>query len=435
MGKSRKHERSSENSFENNVYIERGLAGAAFSLEGFDEAEPGQDRPLAYLEEGLKHNIIGQSEAIESAVTALYRENFRNPNRPIASMLFLGPTGVGKTEFAHVLSKLLHGNEDALLTIDCSTISKDHRVSALLGATPEYVGREQPPMLDRKKIEKPRSIILFDEIEKGAPALRDLLLQILDKGEITLLKDGHKVSFRNSIVIFTSNLGASEMSKLLRPVNLGFGEKQDGVVGSEKLRQSAVRALEASGVFRPELLNRINSKIVFNQLTDEHLEQILERHIRRANEKYAEQGIDMMVSPELLHELVQSCNEGLENRRVYNARPIIDKYEAYIEGATARLISTGGIRRDSHVRATLGDGDVPLAERIKIFHKPVDKSVELVREQTSKKPGKELVKREANLPDVVNNNNNVAVGLAAAAGVAALLVGDYIKSRRRTRRA
>lgn len=431
MAKARKNERVGEEISYADEQYERQLGERAFTLEGFSEAEMGKERPLGHIEDALNREIIGQPQAIESVITALYRENFRNPDGPIVSMLLLGPTGTGKTELAQVLSRLLHGNEDDLLMIHCSEISENHRVSALLGATPEYVGREQPPLLDRKKIEKPRSIVLFDEIEKGAPALRDLLLQILDKGEITLLKDGRKVSFRNSIVLFTSNIGANEMKRASRTFKPGFQTGSVEAADRQLLEKAALSELERGGLFRPELLNRIDEKIVFNQLTDDDLEEILDRHVRKANAKYAEQGLHVTLSPELRHELVVSCNEGPEDRRVYNARPVIRKYKKYVEGITARLLSTGGIRKDSHVHAVLSDDDAPLQERVKIYHKPVERQANVPTGQVS--TSKELVKREKNLPAVTNSN--VTISLAAAAGVAALLVGDYLSSRRRTRRA
>lgn len=430
-----KHERRGARYEFKNDELHRELAERAVSLEEFDLAEPGNERPLAYIEEGLNEEIIGQPAAIESLVTALYRENFRNPNRPIAVLMFLGPTGVGKSETAKTLSRLLHGNEDALVAINCSEISQNHRVSALLGAAPEYVGREQAPMLDRKKIEQPRSVVLFDEIEKGAPALHDLLLQICDEGEVTLLKDGKKVSFKNSFVILTSNIGAEEMQKHLNAFKTGFQQGKSNSLANEKnIETVATKALLGSRILRPELINRIDEKIVFKPLSDDSLEQVLEQYIGKTNNTYHEQDFHMTISPELRHELVASCSEGGDDRKLFGARPIISKYKKIVEGLTARLIATGGIPRGSHVHAVVTEEDKlesDLKDRVKVYHKRSNAFVQ--KSVATPKGGDNGQKYEiASLPAATSKN--MALGLAAAAGVAALIYGDY-KNSRRTKRA
>lgn len=431
-----KHEKKKEKfrSYEfDSDALNRELAEKAFSLEEFDLAKEGNERPLAYIEEALNKEIIGQEAAVESLITALYRENFRNPNRPITVLMFLGPTGVGKSETAKVLSRLLHDSEDALVSINCSEISENHRVSALLGASPEYVGREQAPLLDRKKIERPRSVVLFDEIEKGAPALRDLLLQICDNGEVTLLKDGKPVSFKNSIVIMTSNIGAADMQKVLNPQGLGFHEsKSNSRADDKRVENAAIKALLGSGVMRPELINRIDEKIVFKPLSDEQLEQVLENYIDKTNPSYHKNGFHMTISPELRRELVMSCDKGDEDRRLFSARPIISKYKKLVEGLVARKIATGGIRPGSHVHTTVvsaEDADVPLQDRIGVYHKRSEAFVRPAR-RTS---GDEADHNGEAVTYSTINNRSTAVGLAAAAGVAALLLGDYMNSRRSRR--
>lgn len=412
------------------------LAEKAFSLDGFSLAELGQERPLAYIEDGLNEEIIGQPAAIESLVTALYRENFRNPNRPIAVLMFLGPTGVGKSETAKVLSRLLQGDDSALVAINCSEISENHRVSALLGASPEYVGREQEPLLDRKKIETPRSVVLFDEIEKGAPALRDLLLQICDEGEVTLLKDGKKVSFRNSFVIITSNIGATEMQKLLNPHQFGLQNGSKGQPDSRDVENTAIKTLLGSGVLRPELINRIDDKIVFNPLNDNELEQVLESYVNKTNSEYHKQGIHLSMSPELQRELVKSCDKGEEDRRVFGARPILHKYRKLVEGIAAKLIASGGIRPGSHIHTVVEDEsiDKSLQDRIKVYHKKSDAFATKTPKILELESGG-AIREIANLPAVINKGSNTAIGLAAAAGIAALFVGDYLNSRRIAKKA
>ncbi len=406
-------------------------AEEGFLLEEFDLAEEGNERPLAYIEEGLKREIIGQPAALESLVTALYREDFRNPNRPITVLMLLGQTGTGKSETAKVLSRLLHGNEDALMAINCSEISENHRVSALLGASPEYVGREQAPMLDRKKIERPRSVVLFDEVEKGAPALHNLLLQICDEGELTLLKDGKKVSFRNSIVIMTSNIGVTEGNKTTNPA--GFQPNQlDKTTENKRYQEAVINALITKSGLRPELIGRINEAIVFQKMEDEQLEQILEHYIDKTNAtSYHDKGFHITLSPELRRELVMSCDKGKEDRNQFGARPIIKKYEKLIEGLVARLIATGSIPTGSHIHTVVtedGNSGIPLQDRIKVYHKQsaiFTGSVALPRKGNH---GQLVKEKETDTSTTINNRT--AIGLAAAAGIAALLIGDYMTSRR-----
>lgn len=405
-----------------------------FSLDELSLAEFGNERPLADVEEGLKRAVIGQDASIESLITALSREDYRNPKRPMGVFMFLGPTGVGKSETAKSLSMLLHGNEDAILKIDCSNFSEDHRVSALIGAAPEYVGREQKPIFDKKKIEQPRSIILFDEIEKGAPKLFDLLLNVLEDGEITLLNGGQKVSFRNSIIIFTSNIGAPDMKRELNPTHLGFHDKPKAGATRQRLEQVANNALQKSA-FRPEFLNRIDEKIVFEALTDEQLGQILDLNVANANEYYGKQGIQLTLLPELRDELVRSTPERFE----YGARPILRKYEKLVEGLMAKIAGSGGIPRGSHVYAVLVDGEDQqnaLSDRIKLYYRQDET---LAPNYSAKRKSTKVIERQAAInedetqPIVLNKNQQMTLGAVAMTGIVALLFGDYINSRRRTK--
>lgn len=417
------------------------LARAAFDLDGFELAVNGEKRPLEYIENALNDEIIGQSKAIESLITALYREDFRDPTRPITTLMFLGPTGVGKSHTAKALSRILHGNEDAITHINCSEISQDHRVSALLGAAPEYVGREQTPMLDRKKIEQPRSIVLFDEIEKSAPALRDLLLQITDEGQVTLLSDGKPVSFRNSIIILTSNLGSKEMQEILKPDGFGFNGNTDRRVDAKLLETTAINALTKSEVMRPEMLNRIDEKIVFQPLNDNQLVQVLDNYIERSNDAYHSRGFHMTVDETLLESIVASCDKGDDDRRIYAARPITRRYRKLVEGLVAQRVATGGIPRWSHIYTKFVDGGGNLADNIEVYHKRLnlENNSGLTLEQieelmtTPATSGTGEV-RQAVQREVVLDGKKV-LGAAAVAGVAAMILGDMIGSRRRARRA
>lgn len=442
MGEKKKHLRDAEVVSSPEVVeteVARELGERAFSLDDLTLAEFGNERPLARIEEGLYEKIIGQREALGSLVTALYRENLRNPNRPLAVLMFLGPTGVGKTETAKVMDELLHGEgADTLLKIDCSNYSENHRVSALLGAAPEYVGREQAPVFDKKKIERPKSIILFDEIEKGAPKLFDLLLQILDDGEVTLLNGNKKVSFKNSIIILSSNVGAKEIQKTLNKNGIGFRDPSvSSVVTRKELEAVANNALKSS-VFRPEFINRIDEKIIFEPLNDEQIGQVLDLNVANANKYYEKQGVHLTLTPELRNELVASTPE----RHEFGARPILAKYRKLVEGMLAKIYTSGGIPGGSHVYAVLSEkerSDAAIEERIKLYHRSDEIRFPnyATKQQAPKHAEKITEESDDEAKTMPIDRNKMAIGMVAAAGIVSLFVGDYLSSRRagRTRRA
>lgn len=400
-----------------------------FVVGSLMRAQRGEARPLQHIEDGLNSRIIGQSRAIESIITALNRDGIRDPKRPLASLLLQGPTGVGKSETPKVLDELLHGaDEDTLTQINCSEIGENHRVSALLGAAPEFVGREQKPLLDKKKIERERSIVLFDEIEKGAPALDDLLLQILEDGEVTLLGTGEKISFKNSIIILTSNLGAKEMRNKSTG-GLGFRNHETPHASQKEIEDAAKNALKLSRL-KPELLNRIDDKIVYRQLTDPEIGQVLDRHVEKSNVYYRKKGINLILTPEVRDELVRTCVE----RHEYNARPVLRRYEQWVEGLLGDYVNTGGIPAGSRVFTFLDDEmpeDAPLNERIALQYMR-DESL-IIKPQRALPAGKSAASRQEQLADIepLFRNNRRAIGTAAAIGLAAMFAADYITSKRR----
>jgi ATP-dependent Clp protease ATP-binding subunit ClpA len=417
------------------VFVDQEITEKLFTIESLQVARRGNVHPLASVENGLKQKIIGQNEAIESLMVALNREKFRNPKRPLANLLFLGPTGVGKTETAKALNEILHGiDADTLIKINCSEIGENHRVSALIGAAPEYVGRDQKPLLDKRRIEQHRSIVLFDEIEKGAPKLHDLLLQILEDGEVTLLNSGQKVSFKNSIVIMTSNIGAREMMNKLSARSLGFRDQNLPSATRQDVSIAAKGALERANL-RPELLNRIDHKIVFRPLDDIELGQVLDRHVNESNDYYRQEGISLVLTPEVRDWLVTTCDE----RHQYGARPVLRRYEQWVEGLLADYVNSNGIPRGSRVYTFINDdlpGDTPLNEKIELRYAE-DES--LIKKSSSKalekyKPPKEIVKRkkvdEDNEP--LFYTSRLALG-AAIAGIALRIASGYIGSRKKQR--
>ena len=325
-------------------------------FEKLQAAEMGRQNPLAEMEQALKEEIIGQPEAAEAIITALRREQIRNPKRPISNLMFLGPTGVGKSETGKEIARLIHGEEGGgLIKIDCSNYSSNHTVSALLGAPPSYVGREQKPVFDSPELDKSKCVVMFDEIEKGSQALWDLLLQIMDDGELTLNGTGKTVSFRNAIIILTSNVGSAEMAKLSDQNKLGFRPDTSVLPKKSAVVATAKKALGEK--FRPEIIGRLDDTVVFNKLTDEQYGAILERHVEKANERYSELGVMLTLTPELRDELVASCDD----RHILGARPVLRQYERIVESLLADYITTGGIPKGNRVYALLPDNNVGIA--------------------------------------------------------------------------
>ena len=330
--------------------LQRQLGRATF--EGLHLANPVETHPYADLELKLNHSIVGQPDAVRCTVNALNRDELRNPNRPRAIMLYLGPTGVGKTQTARELSRHLHPDDDnAYLRIDCSMFAQPHTVASLTGAPPGYVGREQKPLFDPEIIEKDKSVVVFDEAEKGSGQLHDLMLQIMEEGEVTLNTTGEKVSFRDSIIIITTNLGSTEMMRLLdtRPTGFQAAAVETARATKQHIGKATDAALKQS--FRPEFLNRIDQRVVFNPLDDNHLTQVLDNYVEAANERYKRAGVLLQMTPELKERIVTST----EDRHQFGARPILRAYERMVESNLSQHINTGSIPRGSNVYAALSD--------------------------------------------------------------------------------
>ena len=257
---------------------------------------------LLNLEERLHQRVVGQEAAVAALADAIRRarSGLKDPRRPIGSFIFVGPTGVGKTELAKALAEVLFDSDEALLRVDMSEYQEKHTVSRLIGAPPGYVGYEEAGQLTEAVRRRPFSVVLFDEVEKAHPEVLNILLQILDDGRLTD-GHGHTVDFRNTIVIMTSNLGSVW---LLEP-GLSWEEIRDRVM-------EAVRAH-----FRPELLNRIDEIIIFRPLTFEHLKEIVEIQLRGLRQRLAERRLSLELTEAAKAFLVE---EGYDP--VYGARPL-----------------------------------------------------------------------------------------------------------------
>ena len=276
-----------------------------------------ENEKLKHLEETLHKRVIGQNEAVEAVSKAIRRGRvgLKDPNRPIGSFLFLGPTGVGKTELSKALAESLFGNEESMIRIDMSEYMEPHSVAKLIGSPPGYVGYDEGGQLTEKIRRKPYSVILFDEIEKAHPDVMNMLLQILDDGRLTDAQ-GRTVNFKNTVIIMTSNVGA----RMITDKNvLGFSNNDKDKEGQEKEYENIKKDVmsELKKEFRPEFINRIDDIIVFHKLTDEDIGQIIEIMLKQVQKRLKEQDYDVEID-KTVKDLV--AKKGIDTN--YGARPL-----------------------------------------------------------------------------------------------------------------
>jgi ATP-dependent Clp protease ATP-binding subunit ClpC len=260
---------------------------------------------LLHMEDELSRSIVGQADAIQMISKAVRRgrAGLKDPRRPIGSFMFLGPTGVGKTELTKTLARFLFGSEDALVQIDMSEFMERHNVSRLVGAPPGYVGYEEAGQLTEAIRRRPYSIIVFDEIEKAHPETHNMLLQIMEEGQLTDAR-GHKVDFRNTIIVMTSNIGAEEIR---RSGSLGFALKRDEKVEEkenyEEMRKKLLDSLRK--VFRPEFINRLDSVVVFHPLSQEHILKIVGLELQKVSDRLSDHNLSLRASDAALEMLAK----------------------------------------------------------------------------------------------------------------------------------
>lgn len=283
---------------------------------------------LLHMEERLKRRVVGQDHAIEVVANAVRRARagLQDPNRPIASFIFVGPTGVGKTELAKALAEFLFDDERAMIRIDMSEYQERHSVARLIGAPPGYVGYEEGGQLTEAVRRRPYSVVLFDEIEKAHPEVFNVLLQVLDDGRLTDGK-GHTVDFRNTLIIMTSNIGTEFITEFDSP---------------ERIREKVWDALRRA--FRPEFLNRIDEVIVFNRLTKEHIEQIVDLQFERLKQRLADKRITLTLSEGARAKLAE-----LGYDPTFGARPLRRMIEKHIANPLAKMVISGQVREGDHV--------------------------------------------------------------------------------------
>ena len=328
------------------------IAQVAALLTGIPVAQMTEDEAarLAHLEEELHRRVVGQEEAVRAVAKAIRRGRvgLKDPSRPVGSFLFLGPTGVGKTELAKALAQGVFGEEKSLIRLDMSEYMERHSVSKLVGSPPGYVGYEEAGQLTEKVRRKPYCVLLFDEIEKAHPDVFNLLLQVLDDGILTD-SQGRRVDFKNTIIIMTSNVGASQLQNK-RP--LGFGDAQ----GEEEDRQMKKELLaQLKKAFRPEFLNRIDDTIVFTRLQKDEIRQIAARLMDQVVEQLRQAGLEASYDDALLDHLAES---GFDPD--YGARPLRRAIQSQIEDLAAMELLEGHVKKGEHVLFTLRDGEVLL---------------------------------------------------------------------------
>jgi ATP-dependent Clp protease ATP-binding subunit ClpC len=307
-----------------------------------------ESEKLLHIEEELHRRVIAQEEAIASVASAIRRSRtgLSSPKRPLGSFVFLGPTGVGKTLLAKTLAGFLFGNEDALVRIDMSDFMEKHNVSRLVGAPPGYIGYEEGGMLTEKIRRRPYSVILLDEIEKAHPDVFNLLLQVLEEGQ---LQDnlGHTVSFRNTVLIMTSNAGAREISK---DASLGF-HVEEGMMRYEEIKNSALA--EMKRLFNPEFINRVDEIVVFHSLNRDQLRDILELMLKEVQSQLTDQNITVEVARRARDFLIE---QGYDEK--YGARPLRRTLQKLVEDPLSVDILKGKFKPGSTIVVDLKEGKI-----------------------------------------------------------------------------
>jgi ATP-dependent Clp protease ATP-binding subunit ClpC len=308
-----------------------------------------ESEKLVHMEERIHQRIVNQEEAVKAVSEAIKRSRagLKDPRRPIGSFIFLGPTGVGKTELARALAEFLFDDEEAMVRLDMSEYMEKHTVSRLIGAPPGYVGYEEGGQLTEAVRRRPYRVILFDEVEKAHPDVFNILLQLLEDGRLT---DGHgrTVDFKNTVVIMTSNLGTEEYQR----GGIGLSRKEQS--DEQRMRTAIETALKRT--FRPELLNRIDDVIIFHPLTEEHLKKVVDLLLREVEKRLAERSIKLEMSEEVKAWLVQKGYDP-----VYGARPLRRAIQRYVENPISTKILQGEFKEGETITISLQDGNLSFA--------------------------------------------------------------------------
>ena len=333
------------------VVDEQDIADVVASWTGIPVKQVAQEESqrLLNLEEILHQRVVAQDEAIEALSKAIRRAfaGLKDPKRPVGSFVFLGPTGVGKSELAKAPAEALFGNEDAMVRIDMSEYMERHSVSRLVGAPPGYVGYEEAGQLTEKVRRKPYSVVLFDEIEKAHPEVFNILLQVLEDGRLTDSK-GRTVDFRNTVVIMTSNVGAQQIQ---RESSIGFRITESEADSYQAMKEKVIEELKRT--FRPEFLNRIDEIIVFHALNRQHISAIIEIMLKELRQQLAEKRIILEIT-DAAKELVADAGYDPD----FGARPLRRAIQKMIENPLAELILQGKYNDGDTIHIDTKDGEL-----------------------------------------------------------------------------
>ena len=306
---------------------------------------------LKKLEATLHKRVVGQEEAVTAVAKAVRRGRvgLKDPNRPIGSFLFLGPTGVGKTELSKALAEAMFGSEESMIRVDMSEYMEKHSVAKLIGSPPGYVGHEDGGQLSEQVRRHPYSVLLFDEIEKAHPDVFNILLQVLDDGHITD-SQGRKVDFRNTVIIMTSNAGAQA---IIDPKKLGFNVKENAADDYKRMKDNVMREIKL--IFRPEFLNRIDEILVFHPLGKAEIKKIVGMMCRELTKRAKEQlGIKLTIRESVKEYIAET---GMDQK--YGARPLRRAVQNQLEEPLAEALLNGEVKKDSEI--------YPKSYKIKMF--------------------------------------------------------------------
>ena len=345
------HDRRSTVLAEDIAEVVSGWTGIPVTSLTEDESER-----LLHMEEILHRRVVGQDEAVKAVAKAVRRGRvgLKDPKRPTGSFLFLGPTGVGKTELCKALAEAVFGDENAMIRVDMSEYMEKHTVSKLIGSPPGYVGFEEGGQLTEKVRRKPYSVVLFDEIEKAHEDVFNIMLQIMEDGILTD-SQGRRVDFKNTIIVMTSNVGAKNITE--NKTQLGFaaseGKENSEVTDVEKIRELVMGDLRRT--FKPEFLNRIDDIIVFHQLTRDNIREIARNMLRSVNARMSELGIELSAEDSAIDVL---ADKGFDP--VYGARPLRRAIQSSVEDAVAEKMLDGEFAAGDKVIASGEDGKVVL---------------------------------------------------------------------------
>ena len=309
---------------------------------------------LLHLEETLHQRLVGQEEAVSAVSRAIRRGRvgLKDPKRPVGSFIFLGPTGVGKTELTKALAEAMFGDENAMIRLDMSEYMEKHTVSRLVGSPPGYVGYDEGGQLTEAVRRKPYSVVLFDEIEKAHPDVFNILLQILEDGRLTDAQ-GRKVDFKNTVIIMTSNVGARLITE--KKGSLGFASEDNQKLDSEKVKELVLGELKST--FRPEFLNRVDDIIVFHKLTDEDIREIAGRMLKTLQKRLSEIGVSAEFTEAAVAEIAK---EGFDP--IYGARPLRRAIQTKLEDRLSELMLEGKVHAGNQVVCNFENGEFIFVE-------------------------------------------------------------------------